>query len=82
MIFVYRHQDDRYEKEGDLAREGFVHILTAEGDVDERNAMRQWCTENITQGWLTYSCGALGICYDLMYFKSIEEVVLVKMMWA
>lgn len=83
MIFSYRYEDDSREKEGDLAREGFVHIVTVESDdngYDLREVV-EWCEENIKHGWKEYSCSAMGKVFSLMYFKSIEEVVWTKMMW-
>lgn len=46
MVVEYFFQDDSRLKEGDLAREGFVHIIYVRGTSEECKSVQKWCGEN------------------------------------
>jgi len=80
MRVRYLFRDDSREKEGDLAREGFIHFFNCEGSEDELQELDEWCEDN-NIAKVVYS----GLCaetfYRNIYVKTSQDAVLFKIRW-
>jgi hypothetical protein len=88
MLLRYCFNNDSHTKEGDLAREGFVHSIVVEGEYTECEEVHNWCVENLLEehfkshrGSVSYRESRSSIHFRLMYFKSSEDVFLLRLAW-
>ncbi len=87
MHVRYSYEDDSRHKEGDLAREGYVHVVRVEGTHEECQELDQWCEEHIKVGYLSYK-GSHGftrtqtpIILRILYFKDSDAVFRLRLTW-
>lgn len=87
MLVRYSFEDDSRSKEGQLAREGYVHVIVVEGLHDDCENVLRWCESNIRAGWLSYSGSSrsenerTNTCYRKIYLKDSFEVVHLRLRW-
>jgi hypothetical protein len=87
MKVRYTFEDDSRTKEGQLAREGYVHVVMIEGSHEECTEVSKWCDDNIKEGWMSFNGSKPNIqdrtrtCFLKMYFKSCQEVFHLRLTW-
>ena len=93
MRIIYTIKNDRYEKEGDLAREGFIHILDVnDAEYVELDDMKSWCAKLFGKDVKTdiFSKSALNETNTyyvrkysaVVYLKNDTDAFYTYLMWA
>ena len=88
MQLRYQVKDDSKDREGDLAREGFIHLLSLTGSSTELHQVQAWCQENLKEDWKVTS-GTYGFSptrpmteFKDFLLKSLDEAILFRFRWS
>jgi hypothetical protein len=85
MDVEYRFCDDSRHKEGDLAREGLVHLISVEGNQEECKEIFAWVRDNILPKNVRSISGGTSsftsptVYWNHFYMRNSEDVFLLRL---